>query len=618
MKLRRPPPSRLLCLAIPVFWGIIVAAVPPIKEAPEGDAVRAQIVPLLRDLDSERFVVRQEAASRLGQLAAQPELAETVAAEFQRVLGSSGTSLEVRKQLEALLGKDAARPQPPQEHVSPEEIDRLIAQLEDNSYGVRVGAAKRLQWLLGNPKTVGPILNRLKRRMDGDGLTADARQWLEPLYSRAHALWLASSDPADWDLRPVSQGEMVRWLDELERTPESPSRPGQPRVEPAALREFRDLMARSEYVAKAEAMLKARLEKQGLSAGAAQRFQELLDLTRPAMVAECWFGARLSNTQHLIVGVPSMGPGAQRPSHFDRIDDKTARCVSGQNLSPGDYPVGVAIPHPKQPGYFFHLVNLTTPRHKLAYGYVTQNTEKKRLADISRRTFDRLLALRRPLDPTDVPVLAVLDSRELSRFAGRFFEVVDDRPLLENARENLPLLQPGGLPAPRPAYRPGVGPPNSAGWQLSQHRCLCVLLAANGTREAVPGLLKAIAAKRFLPPAPSTPEKLEWIAALAIAQRDPWPQADAWLGSLLGNTDALVIQQDAAPQLGATAAAILLERHREEPGQFGILPADDARFPTVRLAGYRFASREAQDKVQRWWREHEAKAAPARPGGAGH
>jgi hypothetical protein len=616
MNPRRPPPSWLLCLVIPVFWGAISAAVPPIKEAPEGLAIRAQIAPLLRDLDSERFVVRQEAAMRLGRLAAQPEWAETVAAEFQRVLGSSGTSLEVRKQLEALLGKDAARPQPPQEHVSPEEIDRLVAQLEDNSYGVRVGAAKRLQWLLENPKMVCPILNRLKRRMDGDRLTTDARQWLEPLYNRAHALWL-TGDPADCDLRPVSQDEMVRWLDELERTPEAPSRPGQPHVEPAALREFRDLMARSEYVAKAEAMLKARLEKQGLSAGAARRFQELLDLTRPAMVAECWFGARLSNTQHLIVGVPSMGPLAQRPSHFDRIDDKTAHCVSGQNLSPGDYPVGVAIPHPKQPGYFFHLVNLTTPRHKLAYGYVTQNTEKKRLADISRRTFDRLLALRRPLDPADLPVFAVLDPRELSRFAGRFFEVVDDQPLPEKARENLPTWQPVGPPGPRPAYRPGVGPPNSPGWQLSQHRCLCVLLAANGTREAAPGLLRAVAAKRFLPPTPSAPEKLEWIAALAIAQRDPWPQADAWLGSLLGNTDALVIQQEAAPQLGATAAAILLERHREEPGQFGILPGDDSRFPTVRLAGYRFASPEARDKVQRWWREHEAKAAPARPAGAG-
>ena len=199
MKLRRPPPSCLLCLVIPVFWGAIAAAVPPIKETPEGLAVRAQIAPLLRDLDSERFVVRQEAAARLGRLAAQPEWAETVAAEFQRVLGSSGTSLEVRKQLEALLGKDAARPQPPQEHVSPEEIDRLVAQLEDNSYGVRVGAAKRLQWLLENPKMVCPILNRLKRRMDGDRLTADARQWLEPLYNRARR---ALADQRSGRLRP--------------------------------------------------------------------------------------------------------------------------------------------------------------------------------------------------------------------------------------------------------------------------------------------------------------------------------------------------------------------------------------------------------------------------------
>ncbi|MCR4415109.1 MAG: hypothetical protein NUV77_22035, partial [Thermoguttaceae bacterium] len=67
-------------------------------------------------------------------------------------------------------------------------------------------------------------------------------------------------------------------------------------------------------------------------------------------------------------------------------------CVSGQNLAPGDYPVGVAFPHPKQPGYFFHLVNLTTPRRKMANQYVVEMPAAKRLAELSRRTFAWMLA----------------------------------------------------------------------------------------------------------------------------------------------------------------------------------------------------------------------------------
>ena len=46
----------------------------------------------------------------------------------------------------------------------------------------------------------------------------------------------------------------------------------------------------------------------------------------------------------------------------DRIDDETAHCVSGVNLSEGDYPVGGAFPHPKERSSFFCLVNLPTPR----------------------------------------------------------------------------------------------------------------------------------------------------------------------------------------------------------------------------------------------------------------
>jgi len=64
-----------------------------------------------------------------------------------------------------------------------------------------------------------------------------------------------------------------------------------------------------------------------------------------------------------------LSPGGVRPTHFDRCDDRSAHYVSGNSLSPGDYPVGVAFSHPRQENAFFDLVNLPTPRRRMAYPY---------------------------------------------------------------------------------------------------------------------------------------------------------------------------------------------------------------------------------------------------------
>ena len=341
------------------------------------------------------------------------------------------------------------------------------------------------------------------------------------------------------------------------------------------------------------------------------------------MLAEFWtrlnlhMPSRLMGAQYLIVGVPVLGPGADRPSHFDRIDDHLAHCVSGQNLSPGDYPVGVAIPHPKAAGSLFHLVNLTSPRRQMAYfcqwhlddtkplSELTQPdiqgrrfprseaVEARRLAELSRRTFEWLLARKQPLSPQEVHMLRQLDAAELSRFAGALFAAIEDRPMPEGALDAQPgmSLQPFGDPFGGPIQRS----------QPSRHAMICELLAVEGTHEAADGLLRAIEMHRFLPATARAPYRTPWIAALAIANRDPWPKVDAWLAGLVARTERLVENRAEGPELGATAAALLLTRHGQSARQFGLRDTPDAFFSSAGLTAYRFRSPDLRAKVLTWW-----------------
>jgi hypothetical protein len=556
---------------------VLARAQAPRPEVAAGEQTSAEVAAWIRQLDSDSYSARQQAASRLERLAAEPAKGLALAREVERALVAPDTSLEVRRQLERVrrrLPKVTLAPETP---VAAEELDQLVRQLDDDSYGARLAAAKRLDWLLGNEKLAYPIMVRLKRQMEAAGLSAGARQSLEPIYQRVRGAWLAS-DPAAWNLPPVSDAQLARWLDDLVRAEGASPRGDAPPARQTAMRELGDLLARDNEVTRIKQAIEARLADQGLTPQGAAPLRELLELTRPGMVAEYWEGRRHLSTQHLLVGVPSWSPGAERPSHFDRIDDQVAHCASGQNLSPGDYPVAVAIPHPKNDGALFHLVNLSTPRRRMAYAHQSQTDEAARLAQLSRRTLDRLLARRSALDERELALLEQLDPAEVSRFAGRFFQLVEDQPL------------------------PAEGS-NGTWLRPSRHGAICVLLAMEGTREAVPGLLRAIEANRFLPPTAVSPHRLPWLAALSIAQRDPWPEVDAWLSGLIVRTDALVHGAAHAPELGATAAGILLGRRQQEPSKFGLETVPDETLADFNLSGCRFASPEARQKVQQWWDE---------------
>jgi len=455
-------------------------------DSAEEETIRLEVGQLLEQLDSDTFAARRQAVGRVEELVARPELQQLLAMEFYQAELALEISFEVRWQLQRWSKRLPEVFIEPKADVSAEEIDRLIGNLDDDSYAVRLGATRRLEWLLMRDEHVLPVKRAIEASL------------------------------AD---RPVDEVS-----DEVKR---------------------------------------------------------LKDMTRPGMVAEFWQAGSCKGQQHLLIGVPSQSPDAPRPSHFDRIDDKTAHCVSGVNLSEGDYPVGIAIPHPGpySADALFHLISLPTPRRRMEYVRTGKTDEAARLASLSRRTLDRMLEEKRELSPRELTMLAQLDAREVSRFAGKYFNLVTDELLPDDA---------GPLSVGRPS-RFGV---------------ICARLAVNGTRDVMPGLLDAIDQGRFRPPSSQSPYRLHWMAALSIAERDPWPDADTWLADRIGNHEPLVEGHPSyTPELGASAAALLLKHHGQNPSQYGLRAAPESVLMRMRIDGYQFESPAGRSKVEQWWQQ---------------
>ena len=569
----------LFCLfslaAVQLTSVIAVLAAPAQIADVDEEQIPHEVRRLVEQLNSDRFADRKAATDRLKNLVARTALGKVLAQEFQRILLRTETSFEVRKHLEQ-LSRDLppAEPEPGGE-VSPDEIERLVTQLEDDSFAKRMGAAKRIDWVLNHPRMALPVYAALKRRLGERELPADAPTWLEPVLERARGAWLATGQD-EGDLPPVADERIDQWIDDLARPISETDTRDVRRGRRIAKRELQDLLAGEKYVPEVKRLLESRLAGQDIEPESAPRLNELLALTRPAMVAEFWEGRRHRGTQHLLIGVPIKY--AQGTSCFDKIDDRVAHCASGVNLTPGDYPVGVAVPHPARATALFHLVNLPTPRRRMAYEYQSETDQSSRLAAISRRTFGWMLQRKQPLSDTQLVMLEHLGIEELSRFAGDFFNAVEDRPLPPEAK-------------PRSVGRP------------SRHGVVCILLAQSGTREAIPGLLKAIDGGRFLPPTADCKYDLPAIAVLAIAARDPWPKVNAWLADQIRQSNPLVLDRDRGPELGATAAGVLLNRHRKTPSHFGLEPVTDRFFRNINLLGYRFADERSREVVVRWWQD---------------
>jgi hypothetical protein len=544
---------------------------------------------LLAKLDAPQFEDRQAAADQLVILLSQPAWHEVLASEFERALFSANTPLEVRSAVERLQASlpPASKASGGLAEKSPQEedLDRLLTALDDNAYQVRASAAMDLGRLAAQPATAVVLLPRVKARLAELTVSQGAREQLHGLWQKARGEWLMLDPHTDrWPA--VDGDQMSAWVDDLAAAPIPGTRAAERTIRADnAERELLDLLARDDCAARVKRALESRLADvpDGI---ARQRFGVLIDWTRPAMVAECWDSGRHTSIQHLLLGVPNHSPGAQRASHFDRIDDHSAHCVSGNSLVPGDYPVGVLFPHPRQEDFQFHLVNLPTPRRRMAYEYEIRRDESLRLAEISERTLAALLAEKRPLSEREIAMLRWLDRAALSRFAGPYLLSVDDEP------------------ADDVHYRPA---------RYSTHAQLCCVLAQYGTSLAIPGLVEALRTRRILPVTPAGPYEFPLIAMLAIAERDPWPDVDTWLESLLLRDESLALGDEASGEVGATAAALLLDRHAVSPALFGLESVHDDRLAECRCTAYRFTAVEKRERVVAWWHEQKRQVAVRPP-----
>jgi hypothetical protein len=218
----------------------------------------------------------------------------------------------------------------------------------------------------------------------------------------------------------------------------------------------------------------------------------------------------------------------------------------------------------------------------MAYAHYVKTDESKRMAAISRRTLDAVLTDRRPLTEPELLMLGQLDPLEVSRFAHKYFLLLDDMPMASSGVHRL-----GGRP--------------------SRFGMICVPLASEGTKDALPGLTDAIAKGIFLPPTYLAPYRLHWLAAFSIAARDPWPDVDKWLASQIGSTEALIDGRPSSAVVGATAAALLLKRHGRTPAPFNLQPAADPLLLKLHVDGYRFSDEQSPKKIQAWWAEVKKK-----------
>jgi hypothetical protein len=558
-------------------------------------SVGATIPQLIAELNADEFEVRQRAIEELAGLARQPDRREPLAREVRTALDGLDLCYEARRRLERL-----ARDLPQVKTAAPtkvtdDELDRLVADLDGDTYADRVGAAARLLALAEQPSSACRISERLRPLRRLPTLSRQTRERVEPIWNRAQLAWL-TSNPATWQWPVVEQEQIEHWLDLL-------TRPVPPPVETASREETRArlerkrrlagretareellaLLARDDQTARVKAAIDQRLAGGRFDNDARGLLSELADWIHPSLALELWTEGKLMSLVELTIGVPFQVPMAPRPTLFDRSDDRQAHCTSDGALRPADYPVGVLFPHPSpiRSDAQFVIHNLPTPRARLAYHYRLKADRDRRFAELCERTLVRLAAEKRPLKYAEFVMLASLDAHAVSRFAGKYLLSVGDPEPVDKLREE----------------RAGRGSPHSS---------LCNMLVEIGTHEAVPGILEAIRSGKLARPADPSSPNWPWVAVLTILASDPGPDADQILPGLIPRTDPLLAGDKVQSDVGATAAAILVDLHGLPVEKFGLELVDDSMLSEYGGIGYRFNPPEMRLKVLAWWKEHQA------------
>src|SRR5271157_1052589 len=273
---------------------------------------RAEFQQRLQELDSPYYETRHLAAERLERWLGMPEMAAMLAEQFQQLVVQPELPYEVRWRISSWRARLPLVKREPPQSVSAEELDRLVRQLDDDSYAVRVGAFERLRWMAASEHLAKPIMLALKHRLTDPLLSEDTYRRLESIRDIAWGIWLTSND-SDWNLPPVSSAQIDAWLDTLGE-PESKRELYSAVRRRIARQELMDVLSEDREVPRVKAAIEARLRGKPDPAAIAG-LKELLDLTRPALVAESWSGGKQMLEQHLVVGQPMYSPNAPHPSY---------------------------------------------------------------------------------------------------------------------------------------------------------------------------------------------------------------------------------------------------------------------------------------------------------------
>ena len=539
---------------------------------------------LTQALDSPWPLRRAEAAAELTVLANDTDKAPQLSSLLRDALVARQTSLEVRTQLLRLLNT-LPPGAVPERQATPAEFERLFASLSSDNFSTRQAAMVRLEWLLSLPAHGATQLSKLRAALADPATSPDGRVFFSRLYQQARRTWLLD-EPRDWNLPAISEPQLDLWLDALTEARGNRPREQTRRARESAERELTDALARDEYVPVLIEKLKLRVERGGTDDDATARLGNLYDNARPGLIAEGWgfipddqgeLRRQQMIVQHLIAGVPQRPPQALKSTHFDNVSAKRARCVSGNTLSDGEfYPVGRAIPHPVQPDYFFHLIYCPRPRLRMIYSLRIEQHEA-RLAELSQATCRFYLDSKQPIPRRELTMLAALDPGVVSAFAGRFMLAVEDGPL------------------------------DSFAQYSSQHTELCRILAEHGTQRIAPAFLEAVAKDRIQSPAKTnTPLDYRWLVPLLIAHRDPWPEADRWLGGQIARTEPLVVEKQDGADVGGTSAALLLQRRGLSPQPYDLELVEPA-LDNDDFYGHRFTTPEGRERFIEWWKEQGEK-----------
>lgn len=583
-----------------IAWTIasVIVAAEPVAKIPPPTTERVAIERLAEALSDDDFAAREAARFRLSSLAARTENMPLVREVLQARLKQLADDLEGRELIRSVLSTLPEISPPPgsaEPPLSTADIDTLLDDLDAPQFARREAAFERLKKAASTTGSDAAIMLRTKARLEKPSQVPALRRRVESLWDTAWGHWLQRA-PIGGELPPISDEDIEGALDRLLSKPTGASAADSENVYASARRDLLYFLSRDDSVARTTAAVERRLgadlDAEMPDVDASERLLEIYDWSRPAMVAEFWEAGEHKAVQHLIIGIPNQPANAPKPSLFDRCDERTAHCVSGNSLSPGDWPVGVFFPHPSsmQEGAQFHLKNLPTPRRRLAYQFEVpidltrerqQQLDGARRADITRNTCRRWLEEKRLLTMRELDMLVVLDPEEVSRFAADYLATVPD--------ERVPHDSPTSF---------GNG---------SSHGLFCYQLSRIGTATAGPALQKAIDEAKVLLPVEETPYRMDWVALLVLVRAHGWPGRDTWLAKHFDTRDAINIRVPEAAEVGASAAAAVVLAAGGSPSEFHLQNQAFDELTDLENPGFRFSAPEGREAVVRWFAERAGK-----------